>query len=106
MSIRVGFLAGSFLLCAAAAWSQSSTAGTVAGQVVDEQNAAIPAAEVKVKDTATWLVLSSLTNTEGRYVFPQVPPGTYNITVTKVGFTSYLVNSQHVEIGQTLTINA
>ena len=106
MKTRLHVLAA--LLCCAAspAWSQTSTAGTVAGQVVDEQNAAIPAAEVKVTDISTNNSLATTTNGDGRYVFPQVPPGNYNISFVKQGFASYQVNGQHVEIGQTLTINA
>src|ERR1700726_3281678 len=94
------------LLCANGAWAQTSTAGTVAGQVVDESNAAVPGAEVKVTDPATNSVLTTTTNNDGRYIFPQVNPGNYNISFTKQGFASYQVNSQQVDIGQSLTLNA
>lgn len=88
------------------AWSQTSTAGTVAGQVVDEQNAAIPGAEIKVTDVTTNSGQSTLSNDAGRFIFSSVPPGTYNITVSKQGFSTYSVNSQSVQVGQVLTINA
>ena len=94
------------LLSATSAWAQTSTAGTLAGLVVDEQNAAIPGAEVKATDTSTNAPLTTTTNNEGRYVFSALPPGTYNVSVSKQGFASYQVNSQHVQIGQSLTINA
>src|ERR1700753_1509551 len=106
MIARFGLLAAFTLAAAAPTWSQTSTAGTVAGQVVDEQNAAVPGTEVKVTDVSTNISLTGTTNNEGRYVFPQVPPGTYNISFTKQGFAGYSVNTQHVEIGQALTINA
>ncbi len=88
------------------AWSQTSNAGTVAGQVVDEQNAAVPGTEVKVIDTGTNAALTTITNDAGRYIFSNVPPGTYNVTFTKQGFSSYDVNAQSVQIGNVLTINA
>src|ERR1700722_2855033 len=94
------------LLCANGAWSQTSTAGTVAGQVIDEQNAAIPGAEVKVLEPSTNAVLTTTTNSDGRYVFSSVNPGNYNVTFTKTGFAGYSINSQHVDIGQSLTLNA
>ncbi len=97
---------GILTLGLAPAWSQSSNAGTVAGQVVDEQNAAIPGTEVKVTDITTNSALTTITNDAGRYVFSAVPPGTYNVMFTKQGFSSYEVNSQAVEIGQVLTLNA
>ncbi len=94
------------LFSATSASAQTSTAGTLAGQVVDEQNAAIPGAEVKATDTSTNTPLTTTTNNDGRYVFSALPPGTYNISISKQGFASYQVNSQHVQIGQSLTINA
>jgi hypothetical protein len=97
---------GILFLSASGAWAQSSTAGTVTGQVVDEQNAVIPGAVVKITDTATNLVLTSTTNEAGRYIFSQVLPGKYNLAFLKDGFTSYRVDGQSVDVGQSLTINA
>ncbi len=45
-------------------------------------------------------------NTDGRYVFANVDPGTYNVIFTKSGFASFRVAQQAVEVGSTLTINA
>ncbi len=106
MIVRIGLAAALLVVAAFPSWSQSSTAGTVAGQVVDEQGAAVPGAEVKVISPATNAALTTTTNSEGRYVFPQVNPGAYNVTFIKQGFASYNVNNQQVNIGQSLTINA
>ena len=78
---------GVLTLGLAPAWSQSSNAGTVAGQVVDEQNAAVPGTEVKVTDVSTNSALTTVTNDAGRYVFSSVPPGTYNVSFIKQGFS-------------------
>ena len=86
--------------------SQTSTAGTVAGQVTDEQNAAVPGAEVKLTVSTTNLVQTSNTNEAGRYIFSQVPPGKYNIAVSKPGFSVYEVVGQTVGVGMVMTINA
>ncbi len=94
------------LLCANGAWAQTSTAGTVAGQVTDEQNAAIVGAEVKVVENSTKSMQSAVTNEAGRYIFSQVPPGIYTISISKTGFSAYQVNSQTVDVGAVLTINA
>jgi len=103
----VGCAAALFLAFAAtSAWGQTSTAGTVSGQVTDEQNAAVPGAEVKVIDLGTKAAMTTVTNDAGRYVFSQVNPGTYNVTFTKQGFSTYEVNTQKVEIGMVLTLNA
>ncbi|MGA7237491.1 MAG: carboxypeptidase-like regulatory domain-containing protein [Bryobacteraceae bacterium] len=98
---------GIFLLFSATgAWAQTSTAGTVIGQVLDEQHAAIPGAAVKLVDISTNIAQNTVTNSEGRYALTSVNPGNYNVTFTKDGFASFQVNNQHVEIGQTLTIGA
>ncbi|SPF46863.1 Cna B domain protein [Candidatus Sulfopaludibacter sp. SbA4] len=103
---RITILAGILSVSGAVAWGQSSTAGTVAGQVTDETNAAVPGTHVKITDTATNAVETTTTNDAGRYIFSQVPPGNYNLSFTKQGFTVYQVNSQAVDVGVALTINA
>src|SRR5271157_2720679 len=106
MKISAFLCLGILLLGASGAWGQTSTAGTVAGLVTDEQSAAIPAATVKLTDTATNAVQSTTTNTDGRYAFSSVKPGKYNLSFGKDGFTSYRVDGQGVDIGQALTVNA
>ncbi len=93
-------------LSATSAWAQTSQVGTVAGQVTDEQNAAIPGTAVKLTDVSTNAAITSTTNNDGRYVFGSVPPGKYNISFMKQGFSTYDVNGQAVDVGQVLTLNA
>ena len=88
------------------AWSQATSTSTVTGQVTDQQNAAIVGAEVRLVDTATNSPRTTSSNETGRYVFVNVPSGTYNIIFAKPGFASHKVNAQQVQIGSTLTINA
>jgi hypothetical protein len=113
--IRVGFARPVSVLCAVAVclaagassgWAQTSTAGTVAGQVTDQQNAAVPGAQVRVIDTSTGATQTTVTNDTGRYIFSQVPPGKYNITFSKEGFSNSFVAAQPVDVGAVLTINA
>src|SRR6185437_8530990 len=99
-------LAAFLALGTTAAWAQTSTVGTVSGQVTDEQGAVIPGTEVRLVDIGTNGAMTGLTNDAGRYSFTSVPPGKYNVTFTKQGFSSYQVNSQDVQVGQVLTLNA
>jgi Carboxypeptidase regulatory-like domain len=93
-------------LISAPAWSQVTSSGSVVGQVVDQQNAAIPGADVKLFDPSTNSSQNTVTNEAGRYVFINVPSGTYDITVGKQGFNTFKVAKQQVQVGITLTINA
>jgi len=114
MRLSSRFFSGLLVLClgiflslgATPVWAQSSTAGTVAGQVTDETNAAVPGTRVKITEPSTNDSQETMTNDAGRYVFSQVPPGTYNISFTKAGFSTYDVNAQGVEVGVVLTLNA
>jgi Carboxypeptidase regulatory-like domain len=106
MTNRIRVFGALLFAAAAPAWSQTSTAGTVVGQVLDEQHAAVPGAAVRLVDTSTNVAQATVTNNEGRYAFTPVNPGNYNLSFTKDGFTSFQVNNQRVNIGQTLTIDA
>ena len=95
-----------FGFTAVPARAQTSTSGTVAGQVTDESGAAVPGTAVKITEISTGAAFSTVSNEAGRYTFPSVSPGKYNISFIKQGFTTYDVNSQGVNVGVALTINA
>src|SRR5262245_23622470 len=62
--------------------AQSTSTGTVSGQVVDPQNAAVSGASVTLRDTTTHAELKTVTNDAGRYTFVNIAPGLYDMTVT------------------------
>src|SRR5580698_4746230 len=74
-----------FGLSAVPAKAQSSIAGTVTGQVTDASGAAVPGASIKLLDLGSGAAFASITNDTGRYTFPTVPPGKYDITFVKEG---------------------
>lgn len=86
--------------------AQSAASGTVSGQVTDATHAAVGGAQVKMTDTTRGATLNTITNDAGRYSLLNLEPGFYNITVTRTGFSTFQINKQQVEVGQTLTINA
>ncbi len=69
---------------AAAAFAQSSN-GSVRGIVRDQTDAVIPGATLLLVNKATNVTASTTTNGAGFYVFPQVVPGKYSLTVTSPG---------------------
>ncbi|MBI3209660.1 MAG: carboxypeptidase regulatory-like domain-containing protein [Candidatus Solibacter usitatus] len=73
------------LLAAAGAFAQTSS-GSIAGSVVDAQNAVISGTAVTLLDQQRKIATSTNTDAEGRFVFPQILPGKYTITVDKPGF--------------------
>lgn len=87
------------------AWAQATSNATVAGQVVDQSNAAVAGAEVVLLDASTSTRRTTTTNDVGRYVFTDVQPATYQVTVTHPGFAMQKVSSQQVQVGLALTLN-
>ncbi|HEY3743576.1 MAG TPA: carboxypeptidase regulatory-like domain-containing protein, partial [Bryobacteraceae bacterium] len=92
------------LLGAIGLMAQSAT-GTVTGVITDEQGAVIPGADVRLVDATTGSARTAQTNEEGRFTIVNVPPGTYNATVTKGGFQISKASNQKVDIGETLTLS-
>src|SRR5207244_2914041 len=87
-------------------WAQSSATGTVAGTVSDQSGAVVSGAAVTLTDVATNTSRSTTTNDVGRYIFVSVPPGNYNIAITKQGFANTKIPGVSVKVGTASTINA
>src|SRR5260370_14433654 len=92
-------------LCATPAWAQNAAAGVISGQVMDQQGGAIPGANVRLTEISTNSTTNTSTNEEGRFTFPTVSPGTYDLTVTKEGFALTRMPAQKVDVGMALTMN-
>jgi hypothetical protein len=67
------------------AWGQSPTA-TVNGIVRDSSGAVVPGADVQLINEHTNVKYPAKTNAEGIYWVSNLPPGTYRIQVSKIGF--------------------
>jgi len=55
-------------------FGQAATA-SISGRVTDASNAAVPGAQVTVKDTATSATQTAITDEQGRYTMPDLPIG-------------------------------
>src|SRR5579859_2467500 len=88
-----------------ALFAQSASTGSVVGTVTDAQGAAVASAAVTLTDKATSIARSATTNEAGRYIFVDVNPGTYNVSVNKTGFRVSKVVDQVVQVGLSLTLN-
>ncbi len=63
--------------------------GEVKGTVLDPSGARVPQAYVRVSNKVTGAIESTETNDTGEFFFVDLRPGTYTLTVTKVGFGIY-----------------
>ena len=103
----IGLIAvcSALIISSTLAGAQATSTGTVIGQVTDPSGAVVPKAAVAIKDRATGAKRSTRTNDTGAYVFVNVTPGTYDITVNQPGFAEARVLGQVVEVGKQLTVN-
>jgi carboxypeptidase family protein len=93
------------LLTPVGTWAQAVATGTVHGVVMDPANAVVVGATVTLTDTSTNAVRTGTTNDTGRYIFPGVPPGIYELSITKTGFRTAKFVHQEVTVGSTLTLD-
>lgn len=72
-------------LCAGAGLAQT-TSGSIAGNIVDAQSGAVANAKVTATEESKGFTLTATTDDAGRFVFPQITPGTYALRVEAAGF--------------------
>jgi outer membrane receptor protein involved in Fe transport len=95
------------LICLAFAHSSAaqSPTGTLSGIVTDPTEAAIAGAEVIVVNDATHAQFVTKSNAEGIYVVPNLPPGSYRVQVSKVGFKTIIKPDITLNVQDALAIN-
>ena len=79
--------------------------GTIEGLVVDSNNAPLPGVSIEVKSAALQGTRTTVTDANGRYKFPVVPPGSYTVTSSLSGFTKAEKTNVRVALGGTASIN-
>jgi Carboxypeptidase regulatory-like domain/TonB-dependent Receptor Plug Domain/TonB dependent receptor len=97
--VRNFVLTSIFFLSALAIIGNAQTfRGTILGTVTDTSGAAVSGATVSVKNTGTGLLRTVTTDDDGNYSAPELPIGTYSVTVEKSGFKSGLISGISVEV--------
>jgi Carboxypeptidase regulatory-like domain/TonB-dependent Receptor Plug Domain/TonB dependent receptor len=97
--VRNFVLTAIFFLSALAINGNAQTfRGTILGTVTDSSGAAVSGATVSVKNTGTGLLRTVTTDDDGNYSAPELPIGTYSVTVEKSGFKAGLVSGISVEV--------
>jgi hypothetical protein len=102
------FWIGLLLLAALVAPSLSSAQdanGRIFGTAYDQQGAVIAAAQITVTNTATQVVRTAVTDTEGHFQVLALPIGDYTITAEHSGFRTVVSAEQKLLINQALRID-
>ena len=105
MPRRVLHLFAPFFLLAASAFPQAFT-GTINGLITDPNAAAVPGASVRIRNIDTNDSRQSISSSDGRYIFSQIPPGSYTLQVEAKGFKLFSSSAFNLRSSQSAEINA
>src|ERR1044072_8949705 len=93
------------LLFAAPAMAQTQiTTGTIQGVIQDANGAALPGASIELKNIDTNFTRTTPSDEDGRFVALQLPSGRYNLTVSKTGFSTLVVEKADLTVGQAMNL--
>src|SRR6516225_10884198 len=78
---------------------------TLSGTVSDPSGAAIPSAQILIRNSATGVTTSITADSSGFYSAPNLLPGTYDVTVTAPGFATQVESNITLAVGQQQSLN-
>ena len=82
-----------------------STAGRFSGTVADPSGAAIPAVSVIATNAETGQHIAEKTNSQGQFVLYPLPPGVYNLTAQKTGFSTFTISGMKIDVSESVVRN-
>ncbi len=85
--------------------AQSGTSCALGGTVTDQSGAPVANAHVTVLEVDTHAERTGLTDNSGHYLFSQIDPGTYRVTVQSPGFADAASEPAAVNVGRTVALN-
>jgi hypothetical protein len=74
---------------AAAAWAQAISVSQIQGTIQDSTGAVLPGVDIKITQTDTGLVRTTVSGPDGGYLLPALPVGPYRLEATLQGFKTY-----------------
>ena len=90
-------------LTSAIAYGQATA--QLSGRVTDESGGVLPGVSVTVVQTDTGFTRSTVTDTSGTYVLPNLPIGPYRLEVMLAGFRTYVQTGIVLQVAATPAIN-
>lgn len=105
MVLRRALLAWFLLLSCSYAFAQLEN-GTIVGSVRNPEGHAVPGVTVTTSsDSLVDRSITRLTDSDGRYRFPAIPPGVYDVKAALPGFVTVIRKEIRVFVGTTITVD-
>ena len=95
----------SVVLSVGTALAQSDR-GTITGTVSDPAGAVVASAPIQARNTDTGVAYQAETSTTGNYTIAQLPAGTYELSISVMGFKKFIRPGIQVQATQTVRIDA
>ena len=92
------------LLCAVGTASAQDPRGTLTGTVTDSSGAVLPGVTLVMKNNETGVTQQVVTDSDGRYQFLYVNPGTYSVTAELTGFKRFVNAATRVGVGDVVRL--
>src|SRR5207302_9072062 len=87
-----------FVLLSTAMLVGQTFRGTILGTVTDPSGAVVSGAKVTVRNVATGLERTTATSADGSYNVPELPIGTYTVTITQSGVQTAVTTGVEVDV--------
>src|SRR5829696_1524399 len=100
-------LSGALLLLAfaAAPGGAQETRGAITGTISDKSAAVLPGVTVSGTNVETGVVTNAVSNAQGIYLLPFLPPGRYTVSAELMGFKKHVREGIEVRIADRLTLD-
>jgi carboxypeptidase family protein len=85
--------------------AQTASTGALLGQVLDPTGRGVGQASVEAKNGDRSISRLAVTDEDGRFVLPLLPPGTYQLTIARDGFLTQSISVQ-VPVSESVRITA
>jgi hypothetical protein len=95
---------GSIVFCLAAA-AQTAGTGALAGMILDSSGGGIPQAKITVRNDATGDLREVLTQANGGFIVPLLPPGIYRAEIAKPGFKTTVKQAVTISVTETARLD-
>lgn len=91
------------LLVSSLAWAQSRETGAITGKVLDEQGAPLPGVSLTLTGAALMGARATVTDANGDFRYPALPPGVYSVKAELAGFGTLL--QENIRLNTTVTLS-
>lgn len=94
------------LLATGLALGQGIVTGSISGTIVDPQGAVVSGAQVRATQMETNRVFTTTSSNAGVVELPSLPPGTYRVTISASGFSTFNAQNVIVAVGKDSAMGA